>query len=664
MSLSALYPPLRFANSIRLLTLQPGQVSEDLKCTIKETTIDRADSYQALSYAWTTRAQPKACAFEDGTTQPSILCDNVLIKITSNLASALRQLRMSDSPRILWIDQLCINQQNLGEREQQIRCMGAIFSGAANVVAWLGEADQDTPIVWKLFQSLRLILQYERTQTYHLGNGSKPEEFSSKSMGAHHRSHRLTPFPAELARLPPTDGPEWIAMRHFLQREWFSRVWTLQELVVSRKCHVLCGTYAITWEDLAEVAFALELAGFSRPLLRANLWITVRDIERQRWRRNEKVILRYLLAVTRGSGVTEAHDKVYALLALAGDFPGSRLPVHYAKPLTELFIDVARTCILEENTLAVLSEVEIRSTHGIKIPSWVPNWCNPASTYQFLARSGNHGSYFTAAGRSVPEMVQSDRSDHLMLKGFLIAPIMRILDARTALGLTDRAVSSRDLKDSRWHYRAWSGIYRSAVHSLDIPVSSVRAAELPDPYVTRIEESSAHQATTPSPRDMLQTALRRTVLADLYPQPHGRLTGDDSARDFPAFKAWEHRNFHGAVPPQVLLEHDEAAAQTTYNRCVFIAGPTDNAFMGLGLRTCREGDWICILFGGNTPFILRPSHVNPDAFPSEVNEWTLVSDCYVHGLMDGEAMEHTRDPGCEYKDFVLTGDGHGLKAGL
>jgi hypothetical protein len=54
--------------------------------------------------------------------------------ITQNLALALRHLRDSQRPRILWIDAICINQNDLPERSAEVRRMGDIYSTAWGVL--------------------------------------------------------------------------------------------------------------------------------------------------------------------------------------------------------------------------------------------------------------------------------------------------------------------------------------------------------------------------------------------------------------------------------------------------------------------------------------------------------------------------------------------------
>ncbi|KAF2809226.1 heterokaryon incompatibility, partial [Mytilinidion resinicola] len=83
-------------------------------------------SFDALSYVW---GPP--------TSSHHILLNDHSVPITKNLHTVLLRLR-SDELRILWIDQLCIDQSNLEERSSQVRLMGKIYESAKEVVMWLG----------------------------------------------------------------------------------------------------------------------------------------------------------------------------------------------------------------------------------------------------------------------------------------------------------------------------------------------------------------------------------------------------------------------------------------------------------------------------------------------------------------------------------------------
>ena len=68
--------------------------------------------------------------------------------------------------------------------------------------------------------------------------------------------------------------------------------------------------------------------------------------------------------------------------------------------------------------------------------------------------------------------------------------------------------------------------------------------------------------------------------------------------------------------------------------------------MGIAMNVPRDGDHVCILLGGDTPFILRPRENS--------NEWQFIAEAYVHGMMDGQAMARTSEPSFKYQTLNLT----------
>jgi hypothetical protein len=84
-----------------------------------------------------------------------ISVDGRKFQVTRNLFVALSHLRNESRDRLLWIDALCINQQDIAERSSQISQMAFLFHRADSVIAWLGEGDADSHIVMTLSQHLR-----------------------------------------------------------------------------------------------------------------------------------------------------------------------------------------------------------------------------------------------------------------------------------------------------------------------------------------------------------------------------------------------------------------------------------------------------------------------------------------------------------------------------
>lgn len=135
---------------IRLFELQEGSpYTSPLLGRLLPCILQQQDSlFEALSYTWGEDSQPTHDLIIDGKKKT----------IRQNLFDALQMLRYHDRPRLLWIDAICINQEDAVEKSQQVPLMGQIYATACTVQVWLGEAktpEMDEKI-FNLFNWLRL----------------------------------------------------------------------------------------------------------------------------------------------------------------------------------------------------------------------------------------------------------------------------------------------------------------------------------------------------------------------------------------------------------------------------------------------------------------------------------------------------------------------------
>jgi hypothetical protein len=114
-----------------------------------------------------------------------------------------------------------------------------------------------------------------------------------------------------------------------------------------------------------------------------------------------------------------------------------------------------------------------------------------------------------------------------------------------------------------------------------------------------------------------------SILQDIIDQNKSLLVGNQ-----PLWELLGHSETQYDFPSKAtILEAAQRAATVKLLRRFII---TSMGYIGLATKNTRQGDIVCILFGCSTPVILRPS--NHGAY-------NLVGDCYVHGIMEGEAME-------------------------
>ena len=123
------YKSLLHCRYIRVIHLKPAlRTTAALAIDLVEATIDSTLKFEALSYAW-----------EGQDLNQAIQCGGKKLLVSATCMAALRRLRRKTETRILWIDQICIDQSSVAEKNHQVALMGEIYSRAMRVVIWLGD---------------------------------------------------------------------------------------------------------------------------------------------------------------------------------------------------------------------------------------------------------------------------------------------------------------------------------------------------------------------------------------------------------------------------------------------------------------------------------------------------------------------------------------------
>ncbi|KAK0710171.1 heterokaryon incompatibility, partial [Lasiosphaeria miniovina] len=138
--------------------------------------------------------------------------------INSNLHAALTELRREDEERIVWIDVICINQEDVVEKSIHVPLMHHVYQRASRVVIWLGRPSQDSD---EAMTHVDILLQ-ERT----IGGFISRLACGDAAAEQQKPSIMLQPF----ARL--------------FGRPWWTRMWVLQEVYHASNAIVMCGKAA------------------------------------------------------------------------------------------------------------------------------------------------------------------------------------------------------------------------------------------------------------------------------------------------------------------------------------------------------------------------------------------------------------------------------------
>jgi hypothetical protein len=198
------------------LELHPKADSCGIKCSLFHVKLSDCRNYEALSYVW-----------GSATERVSISCNGRQLDITSTLASALQLLSKGSESRILWIDQICINQDDNEEKTRQVALMRDIFQRSERTIAWLGDSSLDSDLAIDYCSRLLLSIFSDKS----VATLDSPDQAPLRLFDP-----RLKPSSNEPSRA------EAVALTRLLKRPWFSRVWVVQEVGVSDEVVAMCGT--------------------------------------------------------------------------------------------------------------------------------------------------------------------------------------------------------------------------------------------------------------------------------------------------------------------------------------------------------------------------------------------------------------------------------------
>jgi len=219
---------LSHPDTIRILVLVPSASSANptIACNLDTIRLSEVPSgskdiaYNTLSYTW-------------GSIETSyhILVDDIALPVGRNLYVALQYLRVQDRPLRMWVDAICINQCDTLEREQQVQLMRDIYASSEKTIIFLGEEYEGScSNAWSLLE-------------YRDPDQRKVEGVSLKD---HYR---------QLARRVNFQNAYSDILDNIVAREWFRRIWVLQELVVSKHVEIRCGSRRTSWENFTRTLF-------------------------------------------------------------------------------------------------------------------------------------------------------------------------------------------------------------------------------------------------------------------------------------------------------------------------------------------------------------------------------------------------------------------------
>ena len=382
------YSPLnKDRNEIRVLTLHPGKFSANIHVSIHKValTAESPPIYEALSYVWGSTDDPVDIEIERSRKDKLYPCGclpfrrhlarnpassrNDTLSITQNLATALPYLRYKDKIRILWIDAICINQQDLPERSSQVKKMGDIYRLAHRVVVWLGtEKDNSAHVLRTLSR---------------LGSQIKVDFISLAISPA---SSDCDPYWSDLDKKLPYSSQDLYDIDALIHRPWFSRLWVWQEIRLARNDSILiCGSEIILWRTFRQAIFCL----YHKPSEDSYL---VQEVLEQIMTASESDIVENFGSTIRSLAFCKCsnpRDRIYAVLSLLGGSERNfKIKPDYTQTTAQVYLDVALRYTKYHERLDMLTFCELQSDRPSEMPTWVPNWDDVHTATNVLAGGG------------------------------------------------------------------------------------------------------------------------------------------------------------------------------------------------------------------------------------------------------------------------------------
>ncbi|VUC25826.1 unnamed protein product [Clonostachys rosea] len=196
--------------TFRMLELLPAErPDEPLETRLFTADLDNLGcTYEGLSYTWGTVTHQRELL--------SIRVNGLVQRVAPNLYHALSSLRVFDRSRFLWVDSLCINQDDVRECSQQVALMAKIYANAERTVIFLGQGSAATD-AFASFLALPIC-----------------QELRCKDCGVDHSAGYWRQLPREACQEAGLNEQDVLdGFIDICSRPWWSRVWVLQEYSLS-----------------------------------------------------------------------------------------------------------------------------------------------------------------------------------------------------------------------------------------------------------------------------------------------------------------------------------------------------------------------------------------------------------------------------------------------
>lgn len=578
-------------------------------CSLQHAYLGDRPRYTALSYTW-----------GDPSIKADITLDGQRIQVTRSLEIALRHLsteqrQISDHSKLFWVDAICINQEDETERSQQVSQMGKLFNTAAETIIWLGASSRDSDLAFESLFELSMLSSMIESR----GIMSWSEFAFDEARHDHIVRPILSKLDHALGDLKRGGSAKLTAIVSLYERPWFRRVWVIQERVLSRNCIIHCGKARMQWSDfyggfwllcgLRDYLNISRTAHEDSSMLAASITTALNRVVPVAFTSYGLSLLQVLSILSRsapqgGLQASDRRDYIYSLLGLINSRTSPTIEVDYSQEWATVKTQIGQAALIHYGPY-MLSFATTRSGPEITTveegPSWAPDWASHHLSQPlyvpsiFVVRGGNNGSPYQAT-----KSLTQDLSRGFTIPGQLNLSAIYV-DHVACLG--------------------------QPLHEDDYPTDDLNRVASLSLWLCEVD------ALLPSVNKVYSTewevvnALWRTPVVDRA-YVYAWETARASEKTYSSYQGVRAGNVAEGV------KYTNIAYNKLFQRRPFRSA---KGYIGLGPSGICENDTIWILPGTDVPLVFRSA---------KDDKLTVIGEAYVHGIMDGELLDHVLDEQC------------------
>jgi heterokaryon incompatibility protein (HET) len=579
--------------------------------------------YVAISYCWGSPDPPNIGCYINHV-------DGRRVPIRKAVKVIIDRILARQEECVIWIDGLCINQENVQEKNAQVARMSEVYSLAQKTLAWLGEPDEYTKLAFDTIESTWIYTNECR--------------------------EALPPW----VRLRPPPVTQFLsseqvhAVMRVLNRPFFRRVWIIQELVLSKSIIFWCGQYQTIWQKLSAVACQLPMwsahfpgESFAIPRSEDRQFIFTLDhlssdavssrIELD-WGVGTPVGLEMIpllrtfrrqtdessggglylpnhniptmLSFTNSYDSTNPRDKIFALLSLVK----STLPINYAQSTSEVYFNTTKELVQYNKRgihLLGLAGCAAKQTSSFELPSWVPDY----STEYGITNWSFKDQYFRAG--VVDRKLEPRRKP-------------RVDDANKIINLdgiiVDRISKVCSPSAGSWNQALYEQLTYECLLFKSVGIGDVLLKSL---FEFMWNGNSAYP-TGERRWDVIREVATASRCKPGFQKSNYILGFDTWIKKMRLITNSSDPSIRGTDLDLNIFKEAIMDASIGLARWPFI---TERGYMGLGLDGIQVGDMVSVFESSLAPTVIRKD--------SDTNEkiYTLVCEAFVYGIMQGEALD-------------------------